>query len=113
MSDLLKDMKHPVQPIGYDGEGVIRFKPNSIINWLFETKKLDLNQVRMMVEDTGGDFPLEDYTQLMQLLGYSVSGYGDLSTSPQEIVVEADKIAAQLYEERKKKDDDGTESDED
>jgi hypothetical protein len=39
----------------------------------FETGKLDLNATATL------NFPDEDRCQLAQLLGYSVSGYGDLS----------------------------------
>jgi len=38
----------------------------------------------------------EDYTHLMQLIGYSVDGYGELSTSPPEKVACADVIAEKL-----------------
>jgi hypothetical protein len=86
--------KHPMQPIVRDGEGVIRFKGNAIVNWLFETGKLNLNEVSALVRR--GTFPEEDYVQLTQLLGYSVSGWGDLSTSPPEMVEEADRIAAEM-----------------
>lgn len=67
-----KTKKHPIQPIELV-DGVIRFKANKIINWLFESGKLDLNEIAVM------DFPKEDRQQLAQLLGYSICGYADLS----------------------------------
>jgi len=89
--------RHPMQPIERDGEGVPRFKKNHIIGWLFETGKLNLNEISVMVHR--GMFPQEDYVQLTQLLGYSTSGWGDLSTSPPDMVEEADRIAAEMSRE--------------
>ncbi len=88
------DLKHPQQPIGTAEDGVVRFKGNSIIEDLFRTRALDLNKISVRVQR--GDFPKEDYVQLTQLLGYSVSGWGDLSTSPPEMVTAADKEAERI-----------------
>jgi hypothetical protein len=91
----LKDLKHPMQPIGWDDTGkVIRFKKNKIVRLLLDTGKLDINDLAKM--NAQGMFNEGDYTQLMQLIGYSVSGFGDLSTSPEELVEKADNIAAKL-----------------
>ena len=67
-----KTKKHPIQPIELV-DYVIRFKANKIIVWLFDSGKLDLNEIAIM------DFPKEDRQQLAQLLGYSICGYADLS----------------------------------
>jgi len=88
------DLKHPQQPIGIAEDGVVRFKGNSIIEDLFQSRALDLNEIKRRVQT--GDFPKEDYVQLTQLLGYSVSGWGDLSTSPPEMVTAADKEAERI-----------------
>jgi len=85
---------HPEQPIGMASDGVIRFKGNSIIEDLFDSGALDLNEIGRRVRR--GDFPEDDYVQLTQLLGYSVSGWGDLSTSPPEMVAAADKEAERI-----------------
>ena len=97
---MCKDLKHPMQPIGFDGcsnkhspHGVIRFKPNAIVRFLLDAGPFDLNQISCM------NFSDEDYTQLMQLIGYSVSGYGDLSTSPKNLVRKADKKADKIFKE--------------
>ena len=55
---------------------------------------LDLDEINRRVYR--GDFPKEDYVQLTQLLGYSVSGWGGLSTSPPEMVTVADKEAERI-----------------
>lgn len=82
---------HPTQPLEVDDKGVVRFKGNKIIKFLFDTGKLDLNEISAMVR--AGMLPEEDYVQITQLLGYSVSGWGDLSTSPPDLVEEADLLA--------------------
>jgi len=90
-----KDLKHPMQPIGWDETGkVIRFKENKIVSLILETSNLDLNKLCVM--NARKMFNEGDYTQLMQLIGYSVSGFGDLSTSPKRLVNKADKIADKL-----------------
>lgn len=98
-------LRHPMQPIGFDGHstehsprGVIRFKSNAIIEWLFRTGKLDLSEISMMAQS--GMFPTEDQVQLAQLLGYSVSGFGDLSYVPRYVCNEADAKAAELWNTR-------------
>lgn len=67
---LCTELQHPAQPIGDDGHGCTRFKANQIVSFLAESR---LNELATM------GFPEEDWRQLAQLLGYSVSGYGDLS----------------------------------
>jgi len=66
-------IEHPMQPLYKDEHGVVRFKSNLIIDYLFRAGILDLNRIGIM------SFPQEDQEQLAQLLGYSVSGFGDLS----------------------------------
>lgn len=89
-----EDPKHPVQPLLEDEKGVLRFKRNKIIDWLFSTGKLDLNQVALLT--ARGQFPKEDEEQLAQLLGYSLSGFGDLSYVSEETYQRAE---AQLKKE--------------
>lgn len=92
----LEDLKHPMQPIGLDERGVARFKKNAIVRLLLETSSLDLNNLGLM--EITGSFPKGDYTQLMQLIGYSVSGFGELDTSPEEDVEIADRIVAEHFD---------------
>ena len=67
-----KAKKHPIQPIELV-DGIIRFKPNKIIQYLFHVGKLNLNEIAAM------EFDKDDRQQLAQLLGYSICGYADLS----------------------------------
>lgn len=74
---------------------VIRFKRNEIVDWLERTGKANLNEIALMHAD--GQFSVEDMEQFWQLLGYSVSGYADLSFVRNETYDEAAKKAAELY----------------
>ena len=97
---LCDNLKHPMQPVGFDGQsnenqpyGVVRFKENKIVNFLLKAGPFDLNQISCM------EFSQEDYTQLMQLIGYSTCGYGDLSTSPRRLVRRADAKGDKIWKE--------------
>jgi hypothetical protein len=90
---MTKKVKHPMQPLVLDKHNVIRFKQNKIINYLFDTGRLNLNDLATM------SFPAEDWMQLAQLLGYSVSGYGDLSYVTKKNLKEADANAVKFSKE--------------
>ena len=83
-------MKHPVQHLHRDATGVIRFKENKIVRFLLDAGPFDLNQMALMPFDN------EDRVQLAQLIGYSVSGFGDLSYASDETVESADKLAEDI-----------------
>lgn len=85
--------KHPMQPIEVDKQGVVRFKANAIIRWLCDSGKLDLNEIAIM------PFSNEDHMQIAQLLGYSISGFGDLSYADKRTVAAADLLADKLIAE--------------
>jgi hypothetical protein len=80
----------PMQPIERDEEGTARFKQNAIVRFLLDEYKPGLNAIASM------PFSRDDYQHLMQLIGYSVSGYGDLSCAWPEIVNTADDMADAL-----------------
>lgn len=83
-------MNHPMQPIILDEEGVVRFKSNKIVEFLLDAGPFDLNQLALM------PFDADDRMQLAQLIGYSVSGFGDLSYANDAAVEAADAAAALL-----------------
>jgi hypothetical protein len=85
---------HPMQPLVQDAFGTVRFRENKIVSFLLDRGPYDLNKLCVM------DWPEGDYTQLMQLIGYSVSGYGELSSSPRDLTQRADAEAAALREGR-------------
>lgn len=66
-------MKHPIQPIEEDKHGTIRFKTNAVVSYLLDNGSIDMNDLAVI------DFAQEDREQFAQLIGYSLSGFGDLS----------------------------------
>lgn len=69
-------LRHPVQPLYRDQHGVIRFKENAIVKFLLEwttVRGMGLNEL------AGKGFSNEDFEQFAQLIGYSLSGFGELS----------------------------------
>lgn len=66
-------MRHPIQPLSKDNNGVLRFKQNAIVKYLFDAGPFDMNQLAVI------PFSQEDQEQFAQLIGYSLSGFGELS----------------------------------
>ncbi len=66
-------LPHPHQPLGTDENGTLRFKQNKIVRFLIDMGPFDMNKLAMM------NFSDEDRVQFAQLIGYSRSGFGDLS----------------------------------
>ncbi len=66
-------MNHPIQPIITDEHGTKRFKANKIVRYLLDAGGIDMNQLSMM------PFDRDDREQFVQLIGYSISGFSDLS----------------------------------
>jgi len=62
----------PMQPLYADEHGTTRFKANSIVRHLLDHGGIDMNDLAML------DFPVEDREQFAQLIGYSLSGFGEL-----------------------------------
>ena len=73
MKDKRNKLKHPTQPLADDGTGVLRFKENKIVSHLLEHGGIDMNALAIL------KFSVEDQEQFAQLIGYSLSGFGDLS----------------------------------
>lgn len=85
----MSDPKHPTQPIVLV-DGVVRFKGNEIVMRLHREGTIDLNEI-----DLRG-VPIEDVEQFWQLLGLTVSGYGELSFIRPETVERADEAAEEI-----------------
>ena len=66
-------LKHPIQPLYLDGENTLRFKKNDIVRYILDNGGLTLNDL------AGLPFSQEDHVQFAQLIGYSLSGFGELS----------------------------------
>jgi hypothetical protein len=89
---------HPMQQVRWDGKGVIRFRKNAIVDHLLESHPtMDLNALACM------EFSQEDRIQFAQLIGYSVSGFGDLSYSSIRVTHEADLKADELVKAKRQK----------
>lgn len=85
--------KHPMQPVVLDSRGVARFKENKIVSRVLEfatAHGCGMNELARM------DFSIEDRMQFAQLIGYSVSGYGDLGYASKKSVAKADRRVEKL-----------------
>ena len=86
--------KHPMQPVVLDDHGVARFKANAIVRYLSDLCQLrgvcSMNELAIL------PFSDEDRTQFAQLIGYSVSGAGDLSYFDPAVLAKADTEVEKL-----------------
>lgn len=83
-------MKHPLQTIVRAEDGVIRFQGNVLVQHLLDSYPGGAAALRLAcpAADNG------DWEQLDQLLGWSVSGFGDLPYVSRETIEAADAVAA-------------------
>ncbi len=87
----------PMQPVYADGEGVTRFMENGIVRFLLDwssNKGMSLNDLALMRFDN------EDRAQFAQLIGYSLSGYGELPYVSNESFQAAANAEAKLNRKR-------------
>lgn len=84
--------QHPMQPLVVDSKGTVRFKKNQIVTDLLNriTTATENHITKKVIE---GEYSRDDYNQLMQLVGYSVSGYGDLDLIDPNVAARASEIA--------------------
>ncbi len=80
----------PMQPVALDDEGGVRFRKNAIGRHLLDHGGIDLNQIACL------GFSREDHEQFAQLIGYSVSGYHELSYVSDESAARASLLAAEV-----------------
>lgn len=83
-------LEQPQQPVILASDGRIRFKPNAIVQHLLDCGGLDMNHLACQ------DFSDEDRQQFAQLIGYSVSGYSELSYVSDEAYERAEHFAAAI-----------------
>ena len=67
-----------MQPVIVDKHGAHRFKSNAVVRYLLDNGGIDLNRIAIAYQN-GDGFPAEDMRQFMQLIGYSVSGWANLT----------------------------------
>ena len=83
-------MKHPIQPVVKDDRGVERFKENAIVRYLFDSGACNMNVLARL------PFDREDREQFAQLIGYSLSGAGDLSYMSDETLSAAEIMSTKV-----------------
>lgn len=78
-----------------DDVNVARFKENKLVSYLLEKSGEDMNKLARM------HFSKDDQMQFAQLIGYSVSGYGDLPYASKKSVRKADKKVDEIINGKK------------
>lgn len=87
--------KNPEQPMVCDEYGTVRFKSNPIVRYLLDHGGIDMNHLARQ------GFKKSDQRQFAQLIGYSVSGYCDLSYVGSRRAGKSDQLAAKLIDKMK------------
>lgn len=82
--------RFPWQPI-VKTAGVFRWKSNSICAWAVDSQRINMNDVAMQ------DFSKPDMAQFAQLIGYSISRWGDLNYVRNKDAHEAQEEAEHLF----------------
>lgn len=82
--------KQPMQPTVLDDDGDPKFKQNAIVRYLLDNGPFDMNHLGNCL------FSTEDREQFLQLIGYSVCGFGEAPYVSKKMVARADKKAAKL-----------------
>lgn len=85
--------KQPIQPLYRDEDGIVRFQDNSIVRFLLDWSRqrgMGMNELAKL------HFPAQDWQQFAQLIGYSVSGFGDLSYAENDTIAAAEEASAKL-----------------
>lgn len=70
--------KQPMQSVVRDEHGRLRFHGNAIVRYLLDNGSIDLNELALA--GIGAGFSQQDWTQFYQLIGYSVTGFHELSS---------------------------------
>jgi hypothetical protein len=83
------------QPMHVDSDGVVRFRANAIVDFLLRNGGYDMNGLARL------PFTEADRAQFAQLIGYSVSGWGELSYVPLRIARIADDLGDSLLHSRR------------
>jgi hypothetical protein len=77
------DVVFPNQPAALDEHGVYRFRKNRLVCYLLDSGPFTMNDLSIVSQTFG--LSKEEQAQFAQLIGYSVSGWGDLSyVSPEK-----------------------------
>ncbi|MGE4195942.1 MAG: hypothetical protein AB7G11_02305 [Phycisphaerales bacterium] len=80
-------MNHPIQPIERDDRGALHFKENAIVRYLFDHGDISLGDLAVM------PYSNEDRVQFVQLIGYSLGGFSELSYVSDDLYKTAKRMA--------------------
>ena len=86
--------KQPMQPIIWAGT-VIRFQQNKLVTHLLDNGGLTMNDLACVP-----NISRADREQFAQLIGYSVSGFGDLGYVRKKTLRKADALASRVFDDR-------------
>lgn len=87
--------RNPMQPLVRDNRGVVRFRPNKIVQF-FVDQGPSLN-------DIPNGFTQDDWEQFYQLIGYSLSGFHELSNVSDETALIASAACKRQFGRREEK----------
>lgn len=87
MTNDVERLVMPLQPIYKDEHGTLRFKENAIVSYLLNNGGIDMNKLAML------HFNQADREQFAALIGYSLSGFSELSYVSDEAYATAEKMA--------------------
>ena len=87
---------HPIQPLVLDANDVLRFQRNRIVEHLLDHGPFDMNYLAVQ------GFSQADQEQFAQLIGYSLSGFAELSyvrshTLDRALALDTDWITLDLH----------------
>lgn len=85
-----------MQPVYVDDNGTARFKKNALVRFLLDLGPFDMNKLAMLP-----NISREDREQFLQLIGYSVYGFGELSYVREETYGAAILLAEKALKEKK------------
>jgi hypothetical protein len=91
---------HPDQPFVVASDGVLRFKRNRLVEMLVDAYPGPGGGSLNALSIDGRDAPAEDWEQLNQLIGYSFSGYCDLSAVREETKARLGSVADAAWKAR-------------
>lgn len=93
-------MKNPIQPLAKDAKGVLRFKENALVSALLEHWRATGFGLNELALKFCTQEHADDWQQLAQLIGYSLSGYGELSYVSDDARCAAATMADEVQSEK-------------
>jgi hypothetical protein len=93
---------NPMQPLCIDDNGVMRFKENKLVKYLLDANGvIGMNELGVFAIHAG--VSRTDQEQFAQLIGYSLSGFGELSYVRDKTYAKAEEKAEMLRKKQRTK----------